>query len=340
MPALVKPQLYSSATSGRNIGPSGRIWPNGEFGLCYCEDPGVEEIFAERWEDSKEARALDLSKLVNSHRASRGTSGLTGYGGKMVRNSAFLLEEKYKGRLSFLTLTLPGVDQESLKGYARDWSRIVKVFFQKLSRVLEAEGLPTEYVAVTEVQGSRLKDRGEFALHLHCVFVGRKPGRHWALTPGQIRWMWASVLGGTMCQICDHISECYCGALENLQPVRKSASGYLGKYITKGRQDVAMYCNSVPEECIPSSWYSIKSSLKRKVKRRTSSNPKIMKILDSVIRTGSEAPFAFIRPIELKDEKGHVTIIGWYGKLSAGFHAEIEQMRQCILQYGEDIRLQ
>ena len=257
----------------------------------------------------------------------------------MVRNSAFLLEENFKGRLSFLTLTLPGVDQETLKGYAMDWSRIVKVFFQRLSRALVAKGLPCEYVAVTEVQGSRLKERGEFALHLHCVFVGRHPGRHWALTPGEIRWMWASVLGGTLCQIGEGLTECYCGALENLQPVRKSASGYLGKYITKGKQDVTLYCNSVTEDCIPSSWYSIKNSLKRRVIRRTASNPKIIRVLDSVIRTGNEAPFLFIRPIELKDEQGFVTVIGWYGKLAPGFHAEIEQMRLSIVEYGVDSRL-
>ena len=160
----ITPTKYSSATPARSIGPTGRIWPNGEFGYVFAPDTRVEEIFTEYWESSESAHHLDSSRLPNSHRARRGLKGISKSGARMVRNAAALMEDYWKGDLSFLTLTLPGVDQEELKGHARDWARITKVFYQRLKRLLERRGLPSFYVGVSEVQPTRAAKRNEYAL--------------------------------------------------------------------------------------------------------------------------------------------------------------------------------
>lgn len=313
----ITPTKYSGATSARSIGPTGRIWPNGEFGYVFAPDSRVEEIFAERWESSESAHHLDSSRLLNSHRARRGLKGISKSGARMVRNAAAVMEEYWRGDLSFLTLTLPGVDQEELKGYARDWARITKVFYQRMKRLLERRGLPSFYVGVSEVQPARAARRDEYALHLHVLFVGRMPGGRWKISPGEFRWIWSSVLGGTMCPLSGPQNSVYRGSVENLTAVRRSAEAYLGKYMSKGEKEVGRYCELYGEDCIPTGWYSIHTDLVRMVKSRIITSPDLLRALDGIVRSGATEPFTFIRPIVLETDDGHETIIGWWGRLAS-----------------------
>ena len=114
-----------------------------------------------------------------------------------------------------------------------------------------------------------------------------------------------------MCPLVGPQDAVYRGSVENLTAVRKSAEGYLGKYMSKGEREVARYCRLYGEDCIPTGWYSIHTDLVRMVKARIISDPLLITALDGVVRTGSAEPFLFIRPIKLETEDGHEVTIGW-----------------------------
>jgi hypothetical protein len=147
-----------------------------------------------------------------------------------IRNAGFLLQELYgKDQLSFLTLTLPNVSQESINNIAAHWGKVVNHFLTWLGQKVKAIGLPFEYVYCTEIQEKRKSKYGHTALHLHMVFVGKKRYSNWAVTPIQCRKAWIRAIR-------NYCSEDYIDgrAVENLQKVKTSASGYLSKYLSKG----------------------------------------------------------------------------------------------------------
>jgi len=149
--------------------------------------------------------------------------------GRNIRNGCYLLEQAWgKDNLSFLTLTLPNLPPDALALCATNWGAMVDQFLKWLRTKIECRALPFEYVYCTEVQTKRLENRGEFALHLHILFGGKSPRSNvWATTPKQCRKAWVRC-----------IKRVYSGtfessALENLQRVKKSASGYMSKYLSK-----------------------------------------------------------------------------------------------------------
>jgi len=148
-----------------------------------------------------------------------------------IRNAGYLLQQLYgKHNLSFLTLTLPDLSLEDLDKCAQSWGGMVDQFLKWLRSKIEAKGDELQYVYCTEVQTERLTKRGEYALHLHLLFKGRKTRRSaWYVTPKNARRAWTRCIEsvvGHRAFVTD--------ALENLQQVRRSASGYLAKYMSKG----------------------------------------------------------------------------------------------------------
>lgn len=147
-----------------------------------------------------------------------------------IRNTAHILQRKYgHSNLSFLTLTLPDLSTDELHKCSMNWGTMVHKFLVWLRYRAKKKNMALEYVYCTEVQTKRLEKRHEYALHLHIVFRGRyAKGKAWAVTPVQCRKEWIrcikSVLGhGNFKR----------DSLENLQQVRKSAAGYLAKYLSK-----------------------------------------------------------------------------------------------------------
>lgn len=147
-----------------------------------------------------------------------------------IRNAGYLLEQTYgKDNLSFLTLTLPSLPNEELKLVAENWGKMVDQFLKWLRETLAVKGIPLEYVYCTEVQTKRLENHGQYALHLHLLFRGRIDRRSsWAVTPKKCRKSWVRCIK-SVCH--SDFRDC---ALENLQRVKRSASGYLSKYLSKG----------------------------------------------------------------------------------------------------------
>ena len=253
--------------SGGAIKPCGRVWPNGEFTVGYAPAGGKEKesTWAEWLEEA--VNPLGLSNVPNSHspvdvsQPKRGQRGITGHGRRMLRNSVELMQRHYgRGNLSFCTLTLPEVSFEQAWLIASDWSRIVRVFFQKLGRYMKRIGLPDTYASCTEMQSRRVKAENHPALHLHFVVVGKRSGeKSWAMTPGELRWLWASVLGPLLPQVG------FWGAVENMEAIRKDASAYMAKYMSKGTGVLEGLSSEGTGWHLPTSWYSVSRRLRKYV---------------------------------------------------------------------------
>lgn len=266
---------------------------------------------------------LESTTVPKSHRVkkARGQSGISTYGKRLAKNAVLRLERE-AGRecLSFLTLTIPGVGKEGGLHLVRNWAEIVRVFQQKLKRSLQRHGLSGEMVGVTEIQEKRFAATGVVALHLHIVFQGRQRYKGWALKPGDARSMWRSVLEPHLQQFS---SELYWDAVENLVPVKYSASAYLGKYLSKGIKACSAIRAENPEIEFPNCWYLCTNSLRRKVKQQMMLiTPEKLPYLASWCREeGMNDVFVYVHPVVYKNEQGEDVEIGFVGKFTARFNA-------------------
>lgn len=260
---------------------------------------------------------LGLSDVPKSHseKLNRGRAGITTHGKKLVRNAALRLERECGNfLLSFVTLTIPGISAEGALVVCENWGEIVRVFQQRLKRRLQSKGLPGEMVGCTEVQENRFAATNVVALHLHLVFQGRQFGMNWALTPTDIRGMWKDVLSPYLKGV---EQELYWDACENVQRVRKSASGYLGKYMSKGIKACKQIVDVYPEIVLPKCWYICTNSLRARVKTfitlLTSDKSPDFETLCSIGDT--EVCFYYIHPIVIEIDKGRFITVGYVGRL-------------------------
>lgn len=335
----------------------GRIWSNGEFGisrertthieptrridftdeqrwgLCLLKVHGLWEcITFARFLRHKESHPaseygeyratapglganLDSSMVTNSHRRPRGQKGISRYGGKLVRNGAFVMERDFqRSRLSFLTLTIPNVSVGESKKLSEHWSEVVRVFCQRLRRALRGKRLPGEIVGVTEVQEKRAAMTGVFGLHLHMVFVGRKRKHGWALTPAVIKEMWKSALKKYL----DNPEDSYdWRAVENIQQVKKSASAYLGKYLSKGFKSAQKLRALFPDVKFPSNWYICTTEIRKCVKReQIHLQGELGVLLADMCESNPTDLLAFRNRIDIKLSDGTSLPIGWSGRLT------------------------
>lgn len=276
--------------------PVGRVWPDGTFGLgvarlsapeidVHIEVPDFDGNHA-RW--LKAASRVGSSNASNSHsplktRAPRGSKGISSYGRKIVRNACYLLEERYKKEhLSFGTLTLPALSDEDKVSAVDNWSDIVRVLFQRLKRHLRAKGLPGNAVWVTESQSERAGRERWLAPHLHFVFVGRKPKSEWALHYEDLRRFWRESVERYTSGHYDW------SATENIQAIKKSASQYLSKYLSKGTPPCLLEMDGPIGKPTVSAWYGVSRPLLRAIRKLTLSGSAMAFLLQQIIHDWHE----------------------------------------------------
>lgn len=274
---------------GGAIRPSCHLWPNGEYTLGYAPGAGFEaEKTWGEWYEGVQG-PLDLAMLHNSHNdleeevIPRGQKGISTQGARMVRNAADALEKFYgKERLSFATLTLPRMEFEEYWHVSSNWAEIVRRFYQKLTRALAKRGGSRSYVGVTELQPRRTDREGVPALHLHFVFVGRKTRTAaWMVHYSEIRWWWKEVVQWCVGRSLN-FEHC-----ENVQEVKQSAGGYLGKYMSKGSDCVAPIAVGVFGWHLPTAWYNVSLKLKRWVTNNTFITPAMSELMEVAWRSGA-----------------------------------------------------
>jgi hypothetical protein len=298
-----------------------RIYPNGEFSI---------------WEEKKNLEVsgppdqpdyLGLSLLPIPHRVAlglceppskrsrEGLSGITKHGARTVRNGAYLLEEKYGRRnLTFLTCTLPWVDESAEYSAGREWGEIIRLFKQNLTRLLAAAGLPPTYVGCTEIQEKRYRERGGLPLHIHLVFPGRKPFGQWSISADQFRSQWRSAVIAR----CPEFKAAIFKASVDCQQVKESAENYLGKYMTKGAAGLSVLLSEDPglAEFLPKSWWTCSLNLKRAIGRRIAGgNGSALKLIRDV-RSG-DTRVGFSAEVKIQVADGNILTVAVVGKLSA-----------------------
>lgn len=323
----------------------GKVWEDGTFGLSILREEALDLQQAEnaRWlhqltiEHGAEVvqeylsgvlegsvfpgSELGLSTVPNSHkpepRQRRGLNGITSYGKKLVRNGCLRLDREAAGNLSFLTLTLPAVSQAETVKLAQSWAEVLRTFNQWLSRSLNRGGVSGELVGVTEIQTQRLARTGICALHYHCCFQGRLSRYdEWILQPQSIREAWKR----SVSKYLENSPENYdWRSVENIQRVKKSVGAYLGKYLSKGLNDIPNGNADIPiniSSMFPSSWYSISNSLRQRVleHRVHLSQPRAESLFRLCNQEDYDSFFIWVKPIILWAEDGF-TVVGWCGKL-------------------------
>lgn len=298
------------------IAYSGSIWPNGRFGVSRIKKSKLEPFSSEyphprqslqeceeriqnynNYLETGEPSPLGLSNVSKSHtdaklKADRGSRGITSYGRYMVESGSFLLQQRYgKNRLSFLTLTVPNLSDSEMVAICENWSEILRVLMQRLSRFLERFDLPKEIIGVTEIQEIRSSEENRVCLHIHWVFVGRHVRGAWVIPPKLIRSWWKELLSKFILMP----QEVDWRAVERIESVRKDASSYLGKYMSKGSDSVRKLSENGQKFNHPKAWWNCTNALKALIKSRK-------------VRLNGDVAMAFVLSIEALDNPDTIWI--------------------------------
>lgn len=268
------------------------LYPNGEFGLgrlnreqktaadrrfdrgqvadCTVQQQAHrhEAITGEVYHDSTDLQAVPVklgkSANLSQPRPRYGRKGITSYGRRMVRNAAWCLA-RAKSRASKLqmgTITIPSLPESQMKEICVNWAYLHKRFFERCKRRYAGLGFDWDYVAVTEVQPKRWELRREVGLHIHFLFVSYwdKQGNQWALPDSWVRNTWRRLLSNLLGGDTDLPTPNY-----RRESIRKSAAGYMAKYLSKGGNQVEEVIAEMGEEWLPTRWWSASMALRKTV---------------------------------------------------------------------------
>lgn len=322
---------------------SGKLYPNGEFGISAQKRFTPEAIQhrrspteTQRWwmgavkqfgilkamavrKDCDRATevagsTLGLSRVAKTHKSLRGVKGITNHGRRCIRNAAFLMEERYgKANLSFWTLTLPTLSPEDWRTVLEKWSEVLRYLFIYLRRLLQGAGLPDFIMYVVELQPKRTERDGVPALHLHGLFLGRLPGeRQWKIKPTDLREIWRRSLN-SVCGL--SLSSWQMRSTENIQQVKLNAGAYLAKYMSKGSGVTDSLLASWNLARLVPSWWGLSSSMRRWLKGTVISiSPEVSYVFLKVIESPSDTR-SKVNEVFIPTDEGGKRGIGYYGRL-------------------------
>lgn len=296
----------------------GRLWPNGEFAIWrqkrYRPDPPVRPV--PPVEDSIQAclvrsrgvagalealSALGLSKVsiydkpaaVEFERRRHGLKGLTSSGARKVRNACFVIERDAPAKsVTFATVTLPdSLTDDQLRLAHLNWGKIIEHYTREMRRVLIAAGLPGKIVGVSEVQPKRYAATGVPFLHAHFVCQGRARGGGWAISPSKHDEIWQRALRNVVGDLVGGVqSAC------QLAVVRKSASQYLSKYMSKGGDMIDEIAGGYFADWLPRRWYHLSRKLLDGIKSEIQQSAYIAQSL-TALRYAEPSLFKYWRDI-------------------------------------------
>lgn len=330
-----------------------RVWPDGTFGLSHVErkfqmdlfkpqeEPSTHEVFiakqievygveavieacvdTRKWHqnllgltDDDGPDNMGLSNVANSPKTPRGQNGISRHGKLLVRNACWLMERANAlDTITFLTTTLPPMPIETNRYIVENWAAIVKFFVKKLGRKLREGGVSGEIVGVTEVQEGRLSAHANFiGLHLHFLFVGRKQFGSWIISTACVEEYWRDAIASVTKK---GAAAADFSASTNLQRLKKSGSGYIGKYMSKGVDVVKKIKTANPDIKLPACWYTCTLSLRAKVEKLQVTGDKAGKQIQEWIDRGRDDYFVALRSVTITIDGDREIHIGWAGKLS------------------------
>jgi len=218
---------------------------------------------------------------------------LTSRGRRNIRDGVAILESKYGTRkLGFYTLTCPYADSADIQIFNDNYPEILRRYFQELKREYERQGLCFSYVGVYEIQPSRFERTGDECLHFHYVSPACDVSGRFILHHSRIR----DIYGRIVASVCGKNP----GVLPRVdsQLVRKSGSGYLAKYFSKGVSPDATGERDGAVAAL-SSWFSLSRNLLTAIRKSRTELPG--HIADDLFRRsarGEKSQYAsYLRPI-------------------------------------------
>lgn len=296
----IRARLGGEIRFRRSRVPVGTLWPNGQFSVGYqfrterdevrIKDewawlpgsaPGGNLVSTLKFSQDK----IEVPEAAQKKRGKYGLKGITTYGTRMVKNAAFLMEEKFGARgLAFWTLTIPQLGEAERVRVARRWGEIARQTTQWFQRQLTRAGLAGWFVSVTEIQTRRLERSGQAYLHLHAVAPAHVPGQKgFSVDVARARTFFTSLVE----RIAGVDVDGY--ARVNAQIVRKSAQNYLGKYMSKGAGDIRKAADDLGEDSVPGQWWSITAWMRARVKSRQVKGERVGAELDLLFHVNLEA---------------------------------------------------
>lgn len=289
--------------------------------LGWILNPG-ERLGLSPLRNSDKAESLDDDEVADAARRVKayGRHGITRFGARRVRCAAHILEKALPKMCTvFATVTVPSLPVEHLAVLHENWNKVVETYRRKLTRWLKNDGLSGESVTVSEVQSKRYERTGLPVLHLHTVFGGRKPSGRPSLTVEAHDQMWAETLSVVIGEPVTQV-----GSACNLQWIRKSAEGYIGKYMTKGTKAVSHLCDSGFGGWIPKQWWSISRGLSLRIDNETRDVSELAEWLSSIADEEGSDCWLWHRDIQIEMASGDKITVARYGKLSKRQTAEVQ----------------
>lgn len=257
-----------------------------------------------------------------------GLNGITAYGKKAVKNISLLLQEKYgRNRLGFCTATIPELGRENLEIILQCWGDIVRKFFQELKRECARKGVDLEYVCCTEIQEKRFARTDLAYPHLHWVYVCKQHRRgEFTISADKMRSVWKRVIVQSLPDSMDmgNSKEIHFRASIDCQIVKKSASAYLGKYLSKGCKVIASMQEKGYEK-FPKQWWSTCTICRNMFKKAIFSIPSevcgdIFYNLGEWLAEGSLVWFQYV----LVDIQGEEKVMGIVATLSNEGYSKVK----------------
>lgn len=271
----------------------------------YDYEKGLVREYGVRTEEDS---SLGLSDVPNCHKVQKRRHGLKGIprsGRYRVLEGATVLQQRYGRRLGFYTLTCPYTEPEKVYEFNRCFQEIMRRFFQELKRAYHRIGADFAYVAAYEIQEERYHETSIPVLHVHWVSPCYLPNSYqFAVTADEIRGIYERVL----CSVVAPPTSCS-SALDS-QVVKKSASGYLAKYLSKGGNIVEVIADAAPSQ-VPSKWWSMSRNLLSAIKKLTIELPQEVcaSLMFGQQLIASPLPFLYyVRRIQIPSPSGDKTV--------------------------------
>lgn len=327
----------------RRSGVKARLWPNGEISfhvprrfapapLVSKNQPLRPSIW--RWwhlcyglaSAVQAALRLGLSNVPNFDKLSKnppqyGLKGITSLGRRRVRNACFMLtREAGKHRLTFSTVTVPDLCGEDMAAVHLNWNQVIDNYRREMSRQLKRCGLSGEIVGVSEIQEKRYVSTGFPVLHGHFIFVGLAKSGGWAITPKRHDYIWRkSIQLVTGREVPDIKSAC------NLQAVRKSCEGYLGKYMSKGVAAISGVIEDGFEWALPRQWWNCTRSLVKRMRSQIREFENGVPWLIDLAADADPSVWAFYSVIAVEMADGSSVLVGSYGRFTNKFNGTVRK---------------
>lgn len=223
------------------------------------------------------------AKLSQNERKPHGVKGLAKRAKKVIESACCCLENKYgKNRLGFGTLTLPELSDGRMAWLSQEIGVLVKRFFEWYKRECERIGSPTEVIYVIELHPQRSMRQRQYIPHIHFVYVCRNAQqaikwreRKFYITADKFRKAWRRIIINSLARYKEKYKDyslvCWKQGMEvDTQVIRKSAAGYLAKYMSKGgkfliklQEKVIKKTENGIEFALPKQWWGYSKGMKK-----------------------------------------------------------------------------